>query len=45
MEKILYSVSQYAQKKKVSRQAILKAIKKGKIKAIRVGYVWIIPEN
>jgi predicted small secreted protein len=41
-KEIFYSVTQYARKKKISRQAVLKAIKKKKIKAIKVGNVWII---
>ena len=38
----LFSVKQYADKLGISRQAVLKQIKKGKLKAQQVGKVWII---
>jgi predicted small secreted protein len=40
-KEIFYSVTQYVRKKNISRQAVLKAIRK-KIKATKVGNVWIM---
>lgn len=37
------TVTDYAQQKNVSRQAVLQAISKGKLKAIKIGYSWLIP--
>lgn len=38
----LYSVSEYAKKLRISRQAVLKMIKVGRLKSIRVGSEYII---
>jgi hypothetical protein len=36
------TISQYAKEKGITRQAVLKRIKKKKLKAVKVGSVWII---
>lgn len=43
MEKELLSIPEYASRVGISRIAVFKQVKKGKIAAIRVGRNWIIP--
>jgi len=38
----LYSVSEIAHKKQISRQAVLKQISKGRLLAFKVGNYWIL---
>jgi predicted transcriptional regulator len=42
MKKEMKTISQYAKEKGITRQAVLKRIKKDKLKAIKVGNIWII---
>ena len=41
----LYSIKEYAKKKKITRQAVLKKIKQNKIKAMKVGEFWVVIEE
>jgi len=41
----LYSIKEYAKKKKITRQAVLKKIKQDKIKAMKVGEFWVVIEE
>ncbi len=42
-EKEFYSVPEFAKKLGISRIAVFKRVKKGKIQAIRIGRNWAIP--
>ena len=39
------TVSEYAKLKNISRQAVLSKIKRGIIKAVRVGHYWLIEDS
>jgi len=41
----LLTVAEFAKKVRLTRQAIHKAIKEKRIKAIRIGYVYLIPKD
>jgi excisionase family DNA binding protein len=41
----MYSVTEYAQLKGISRQAVLKQIKTGKLPAKKVGKTYVIESN
>jgi len=45
MEKEYYSTSQLAKKLNITRQAVYKKVKKGQIKAIKVGRSYAIPKE
>jgi predicted DNA-binding protein YlxM (UPF0122 family) len=41
----LYSVKEYAKKKRITRQAVLKKIKQGKLRAMKIGEFWAVVEE
>ena len=41
----LITVTQYAKRKQITQSAVRKAIKEGRLKAERVGWVWVIEEG
>jgi predicted DNA-binding protein YlxM (UPF0122 family) len=41
----LYSIKEYAKKKRITRQAVLKKIKQNKLKAIKIGEFWVVIED
>jgi len=41
----LYSIKEYAKKKKITRQAVLKKIKQSKLKAMKIGEFWVVIEE
>jgi len=41
----LYSIKEYAKNKRITRQAILKKIRQGKLKAMKIGEFWVVIEE